>query len=195
MLFNGGNSYGAAYGAFNGLGDGFHMGYNAYYVDNVGWTIPVSGGATSRISMWYGAVGIYTGATNVAPTNLGYYQVSDGRAAINSTSPGTGFQFDVNGTSRGAIYYSSVATAVTITPGGDFGVYYNLTASGSYTITVAGSQATSNIGKFYLLRNNSGGSLSVTFTGGTGITSPITISSNASATIVVTGTGGTYALF
>jgi hypothetical protein len=102
---------------------------------------------------------------------------------------------DVNGTSRGAIYYSSVASAVTITPGGDFGVYYNLTASGSYTITVAGSQATSNIGKFYLFRNNSGGSLSVTFTGGTGITSPITISSNASATIVVTGTGGTYALF
>jgi hypothetical protein len=122
-------------------------------------------------------------AVNTVPVNV---------ATISASQP---FKMDVNGTSRGAIYYSSVASAVTITPGGDFGVYYNLTASGSYTITVAGSQATSNIGKFYLFRNNSGGSLSVTFTGGTGITSPIVIGSNASASIVVTGTGGTYALF
>ena len=131
-----------------------------------------------------GGVVIAASATvNTVPVNV---------ATISASQP---FKMDVNGTSRGAIYYSSVASAVTITPGSDFGVYYNLTASGSYTITVAGSQATSNIGKFYLFRNNSGGSLSVTFTGGTGITSPITISSNASATIVVTGTGGTYALF
>ena len=131
-----------------------------------------------------GGVTIAASATvNSVPTNV---------ATFSASQP---FALDVNGTSRGAIFVSTVNSAVTITAGTAFGVYYNMTATGSYTITVPGSQATSNIGKFYLFRNNSGASLSVTFTGGTGITSPIVISSNASATIVVTGAGGTYALF
>lgn len=63
----GGNSSGYTYGAFTGLGDGIHTGYNAYH-DNTAWVVPVAGGATSRISCQYGAVRAYTGAAGTAPT-------------------------------------------------------------------------------------------------------------------------------
>ena len=106
------------------------------------------------------------------------------------------FNLDVNGTSRGAVYYSTMTTGgtTTITTNNNFGVYYNITASGTYTIQVEATQYTSNIGKYYVFRNNTGASLSIALTNATGITSPITIGSNASATIVVAAVTS-YALF
>ena len=114
-------------------------------------------------------------------------------ATISASQP---FKLDVNGTSRGAIYYSTMTTGgtLTITTNNNYGVYYNITATGTYTIQVEATQQTSNIGKYYVFRNNSGGDLSVALTNATGITSPITIGSNTSATIVVTGVTN-YALF
>ena len=121
---------------------------------------------------------------NTAPVNV---------ATISASQP---FKLDVNGTSRGAIYYSTMTTGgtLTITTNNNYGVYYNITATGTYTIQVEATQQTSNIGKYYTFRNNTGTSLSITLTNATGITSPITINSNASATIVVAAVT-TYALF
>ena len=121
---------------------------------------------------------------NTAPVNV---------ATISASQP---FKLDVNGTSRGAIYYSTMTTGgtLTITTNNNYGVYYNITATGTYTIQVEATQQTSNIGKYYTFRNNTGASLSITLTNATGITSPITINSNASATIVVAAVTS-YALF
>ena len=114
-------------------------------------------------------------------------------ATISASQP---FKLDVNGTSRGAIYYSTMTTGgtLTITTNNNYGVYYNISVTGTYTIQVEATQQTSNIGKYYVFRNNSGGDLSVALTNATGITSPITIGSNTSATIVVAGVTS-YALF
>jgi hypothetical protein len=115
--------------------------------------------------------------------------------AIANASLGS-FSLDVNGYSRGAIYYSSVTAGgtMTITASNYFGVYYDIQTAGTYTLAVPGYQDTSNLGKYYTFRNNTGADLSVTFSGGSGITSPFTIYSNASATIVV-ATTSLYALF
>ena len=123
-------------------------------------------------------------SVNTAPVNV---------ATISASQP---FKLDVNGTSRGAIYYSTMTTGgtLTITTNNNYGVYYNITATGTYTIQVEATQQTSNIGKYYTFRNNTGASLSITLTNATGITSPITINSNASATIVVAAVTS-YALF
>jgi hypothetical protein len=132
-----------------------------------------------------GGVIIAASATvNTVPVNV---------ATISASQP---FKMDVNGTSRGAIYYSTMTTGgtLTITTNNNYGVYYNITATGTYTIQVEATQQTSNIGKYYLFRNNTAVSLSVTLTNATGITSPITIVSNSSATIVVAGVTS-YALF
>ena len=64
----GGNSFGYMYGAFNNaLGDGIHLGYNAYRPDGPssnnsnGYIIPGIGGGTSRLSMTYNHIGFFTG--------------------------------------------------------------------------------------------------------------------------------------
>ena len=119
--------------------------------------------------------------------------------AIASAELGTrgSFSLDVNGYSRGAIYYSSVTAGgtMTIQTCNYFGVYYDIKTAGTYTLAVvSGMQPASNLGKYYTFRNNTGADLSVTFSGGSGITSPFTIYSNASATIVV-ATTSLYALF
>jgi hypothetical protein len=131
-----------------------------------------------------GVVIAASASVNTVPVNV---------ATISASQP---FKLDVNGTSRGAIYYSTMTTGgtLTITTNNNYGVYYNISVTGTYTIQVEATQQTSNIGKYYVFRNNSGGDLSVALTNATGITSPITIGSNTSATIVVAGVTS-YALF
>jgi hypothetical protein len=141
---------------------------------------------------------LLTGGTSSYLSNSGILSNVGAGAFFQNTTIATAnaFKLDVNGTSRGAIYYSTMTTGgtTTITTNNNYGVYYNISVTGTYTIQVEATQQTSNIGKYYTFRNNTGASLSVTLTNATGITSPITISSNASATIVVAGVTS-YALF
>ena len=95
------------------------MGYN-FYNNNTTNVIPNVGGATSRISMGYGTVSIYTGGINAEPTNLGYYQDSTGKVGIGTTNPGYKLE-----TSGGAI-------AVTGTNNYLYYAVTNSTASGAY---------------------------------------------------------------
>ena len=116
---------------------------------------------------------------------------------VNGATKTPQFALDVNGASRAAIFYSSVTAGgtATLTLSNYFGVYYNITATGTYTVNVPATQPLSNIGKYYVIRNNTGNDTTATFTGGLGITSPINLFSNASATIVAISTNGYYALF
>jgi hypothetical protein len=94
---------------------------------------------------------------------------------------------------QAAVNYSNVATAGTITPA-YFGTFYNITGSGSYTVALSASQPLSNIGKYNVFRNNSGSAFSITITGGSGITSPVSVASAQSVTFMV-ATTTSYALF
>jgi hypothetical protein len=120
---------------------------------------------------------------------------SSGNIAINATTANTPYTLDVNGPMQAAVYYSTITVGgtTTVTPAG-FGVYYNVTAQGIYTLAFSASQASSNIGKYNVIRNNSGVTLSIALTGVTGITSPVTLSNAQSATFIV-ATTSTYALF
>jgi len=113
-----------------------------------------------------------------------------------TAAPNNYWMVDVNGFSRSAVYYSSFATpgTATLTPSTYFGVYYNMTGTGTYTIALAATQPFSNIGKYYSFRNNSANDMIVTITGGTGITSPTTIYSSNSINIMV-ATTNSYVLF
>ena len=145
--------------------------------------------------------------TGIAPRNANLFEVvayngnkfivdSNASVGINTSSIVSSFTLDVNGPFRSAVYYSTITAGgtMTITPGNNFGVYYNITASGTYTISLDSSQISQNIGKYYVFRNNSGSSLSITITGGSGITSPITVATATTATIMV-ATTSSYALF
>jgi len=125
---------------------------------------------------------------------LGLSKVS-GTLGVNTTTTYPGYTMDINGPTQSAVYYSSITTGgtLTITPA-NFGTFYNITAAGIYTLAFSASQPSSNIGKYNCFRNNSGGSLSFTLTGVSGITSPLTIANAQSATFVV-ATISTYALF
>jgi len=116
---------------------------------------------------------------------------------VNGATRTPQFVLDVNGASRAAIFYSSVTAGgtATLTLSNYFGVYYNITTTGTYTINVPSTQPLSNMGKYYVIRNNTGNDTTATFTGGLGITSPISLFSNASATVVAISTNGYYALF
>jgi hypothetical protein len=114
---------------------------------------------------------------------------------ISNLTPATGYALDVNGPIQGAILYTPITSGgtTTITPT-NFGVFYNITVTGTYTLAFSASQASSNIGKYVSFRNNTGGTLSLTLTGVSGIASPISLGNAQSATIVV-ATTNTYALF
>jgi hypothetical protein len=96
---------------------------------------------------------------------------------------------------QAAMYYSSITVGgtTTVTPN-NFGIFYNIMTNGTYTLAFSATQASSNIGKYVCFRNNSGSTLSLTLTGVSGITSPLTLSNAQSATFVV-ATTTTYALF
>jgi hypothetical protein len=117
-----------------------------------------------------------------------------GGVAIGSPTA-TAYSLDVNGVIQGAVYYSTITVGgiATVTPN-NFGIFYNITTSGTYTLAFSASQASSNIGKYVVFRNNSGVTLSLALTGVSGITSPVTLSNAQSATIMV-ATTTTYALF
>jgi hypothetical protein len=67
LSLSGGNSAGYLYGSYPALGDGIHLGYN-YYNDATGvGHYGNTGGATSRISVGYGTVGIYVGGVYTPP--------------------------------------------------------------------------------------------------------------------------------
>jgi hypothetical protein len=68
LQLGGGNSTGYLYGSFPALGDGVHLGYNYYYDASGNGHILITGGATSRLSVGYGFVGIYIGGVNAAPS-------------------------------------------------------------------------------------------------------------------------------
>ena len=86
LSLTGGNSLGFLYGCYAKYNDGIHLGYN-FYNDNTSNTIFNVSGATSRITMGYGFIGLYTGAVNTEPTTLGLYQNSVGRIGIGTNSP------------------------------------------------------------------------------------------------------------
>jgi trimeric autotransporter adhesin len=70
LEMGGGNSQGFLYGSYPAFGDGIHLGYN-YYADAAGNDhIINAGGATSRITVTYGAIVLADsgGVANAAPT-------------------------------------------------------------------------------------------------------------------------------
>lgn len=86
LRIGGGNSSGFMYGCFAKYGDGVHMGYN-FYNDNTNNNIINIGGGTSRLSLGYGSIGLYTGTTNTEPTNLGVFVNSSGNVGIGESNP------------------------------------------------------------------------------------------------------------
>jgi hypothetical protein len=138
----GGNSNGYLYGAFNTLGDGIHIGYN-YYNNNTNHVITNVSGETSRISMGYGFVGIYTGSVNTVPNTLGYYQNSSGNVGIGKTNPV--HKLDVGGT---LIVYP------------DANNYIGLTANQTYGAAIAMYPAgTANSRSYELISSNGNASI------------------------------------
>ena len=121
-----------------------------------------------------------------------------------SNAPAAGFALDVNGPSRAAIFYSSctvAGNAITLSAG-SLGCYHDIRTTPSVlTINLPNipAVATSNVGKYWTLRNNTGSDLQFTLTlnGATGITTPVMMYSNTSITIVVVtpGTATVFALF
>ena len=166
--------------------------------------------STAHVSTAIGAGNIYMStfsgssfglSTGALVTSSIYGRVISSLLTYTSTllltaAPNSYWMVDVNGFSRSAVYYSSFATpgTVTLAPANFFGVYYNMTGTGTYTIALAGTQDFSNIGKYYSFRNNSANDMIVTITGGTGITSPTTIYSSNSINIMV-ATTNSYVLF
>ena len=205
----GGGGWWGGGGASYGLGGG---GGGSSYVGNLtGTVVNTQGGGAA--AGYYSSTGSQPGTvtisyyTGIAPRNANLFEVvayngnkfivdSNASVGINTSSIVSSFTLDVNGPFRSAVYYSTITAGgtMTITPGNNFGVYYNITASGTYTISLDSSQISQNIGKYYVFRNNSGSSLSITITGGSGITSPITVATATTATIMV-ATTSSYALF
>ena len=111
FTMGGGNSYGYLYGAYNQLGDGIHMGYNAYN-DNTSWQINATGfgSGTSRISMGYGYIALYTAPEGSnPPTTLGLYQNSSGRIGIRTSGPGSNLHVSFSSSDNGMLHTSCVS--------------------------------------------------------------------------------------
>ncbi|HAV63355.1 MAG TPA: hypothetical protein DCY13_13440 [Verrucomicrobiales bacterium] len=68
LRVGGGNSSGYLYGSFPRFADGVHLGYNYYANAAGGDVVPISGGATSRITAGYGFVTLAVGGVGAAPT-------------------------------------------------------------------------------------------------------------------------------
>ena len=95
---------------------------------------------------------------------------------------------NVTGTTLTTITTPAISTAT-------YGTYYNLTNSG---MTALGLPTTpTDTGAFWVLRNNTASSLSLTLTNPSNLTSPLVIAPSISTSIVVSGIGGNtgYILF
>jgi hypothetical protein len=110
-------------------------------------------------------------------------------------SAGGNISLDVNGSARSAVLYCNYTAGGTITlTEAMYGVYFNITTSAITGVngTALTASATSNYGKYFVFRNNTGADIgSVTITGMTVTSAPLY--SNASMTLM--NVGGTYALF
>lgn len=123
--------------------------------------------------------------TSMSINNLLFIDKSANAVQIKTTAPQSFYALDVNGPVRYAVIPTSVPGPTTITP--QFGNAYNITVAGSYTIALS-SQASSNIGKFYMFRNNSGSDITLSITGGSGIPSSLPFSMNTTIKLVVEST-------
>jgi len=115
---SGGNATGYIYGDYQLLGDGIHIGYNAYG-SNGAWVNPASYYNT-RISFGYGYIGMYygtvTGNATAGPSNVALFMDgTNGRIGIGCNSPQTAL--DVNGSGR----YVTNGTVSTSAWGGYYG--------------------------------------------------------------------------
>ncbi len=106
LRIGGGNSSGFLYGSYPNFGDGIHLGYN-YLAGATGgiYTIPNPGGATSRLSLGYGFIGLYIASGPLAPTFPSLYVVSNGRVGIWITSPA--YTLDVGGSAHSSSFPTS----------------------------------------------------------------------------------------
>jgi len=87
VRIGGGNSSGYLYGSYPKYGDGIHLGYN-YFADAAGNNnIPNTGGGTSRLSLGYGSISMYTGGPNTEPFILGIFINGFGQVGVGTTSP------------------------------------------------------------------------------------------------------------
>jgi hypothetical protein len=148
---------------------------------------------TNAIDFWLNNSNTAGGSSTSGTGNVNIFSATATGVGINNSTPS--YTLDVNGTMQAAIFYSTITSGgtATITPN-NFGIFYNVMTAGTYTLAFSASQASSNIGKYISVRNNSGSTLSFTLTGVSGITSPVTLSNAQSATFVV-ATTTTYALF
>ncbi len=78
---DGGNSISGIYTSFPQLGDGIHIGYNAY-VENGSWLIPNTGGQTTRLSINFNSLSFFiSDAVNVIP-NVNKLNISLGVTSL-----------------------------------------------------------------------------------------------------------------
>ena len=138
-------------------------------------------------------------ATNMAITtsaSLALNVNASEQARITSSGLGIGttapsYNLEINGTSRIATIPISTISTTTLTVTSTSGIYYNITNSGFSGLTLP---AVSGLftGAYWVLRNNTASYLSVTITygtGGSGITSPISIAPSTSTTVAYSGSG------
>ena len=178
---------------------GINKSSNASIALDVSGTMNVSGLTTlsnTSNTGTFGVVGLTTLANTSNTGTLGVAGLTTLSSNVIIQNTGSSpYALDVNGVAQAAIYYSSVTAGgtTTITPN-NFGIFYNITVNGTYTLSLSNGQASSNIGKYVCLRNNCGTTLTIALLNATGITSPVTLSNAQSATFVV-ATTTTYALF
>jgi hypothetical protein len=84
LSLSGGNSLGYIYGSFPALGDGVHLAYNHYYNKFGSSQILHNDGATSRLTVGYGFVGLYVGGVGAAPVTQRLLATSSG-ITVNGT--------------------------------------------------------------------------------------------------------------
>ena len=106
LRIGGGNSSGFLYGSYPNFGDGIHLGYNYLAGSTNGsYTLPNPGGATSRLSLGYGSIGLYTATGPFAPIYPSLYAASNGRVGISTENPL--YTFDVAGSAHASSFPTS----------------------------------------------------------------------------------------